>query len=121
MLKRIEHLENLRLEYYSEILEDLRVGRIVNIRFMGMKGRYLEALNIYDSGLTPRELYEKRRTWLWRPGEKMPARIKTVSMLLRRLQLSGLARREKEGHTYRYFLTTSGRRRLDYYKSLTRI
>jgi len=88
---------------------------------MGMKGRYLEALNIYDSGLTPRELYEKRRTWLWRPGEKMPTRIKTVSMLLRRLQLSGLARREKEGHTYRYFLTASGRRRLDYYKSLTRI
>lgn len=123
---KIEELENLRLEYYlileRKILEGLRAGRTVDSRlldFSGMKERYLEALDVYGSfGLTPCELYEKRSVWLCRTGEKMgTSRIKTISMFLRRLHLNGLARRQKEGRTYRYFISMSGRRRLSYYRN----
>ena len=42
-------------------------------------------------------------------------RVKTVSMFLNRLCRSGLAKRKAEGRTYRYFITVSGRKRLNYY------
>ena len=126
--KKIEEIENLRLDKYliieRKMLEAVRAGRPVDPRFIdlsGMKERYLEALAVYSSlGLTPRELYEKRVEWLWRPGEKMSKRIKTISMFLRRLRLDGLARRKREDRTFRYFITLSGRRRLSYYRNQKR-
>jgi len=122
---KIEELEILRLKYYSivekKMLDDLRAGRPVDPKFLdfsGMKERYLEALEAYGSrGLTPHELYKARLSWLLRPLEKMgDVRVKTISTFLQRLCLDGLARREREGHTYRYFITDSGKKRLNYYR-----
>lgn len=123
--RHVEKLESLRLEIFliqeTKILEALKVGRSVDPELIDsspMKQRYLEALEVYNSlGLTPSELYKNWRIWLWRPGDdKIVVRQKTISMSLRRLRLAGLARREREGHAYRYFITMNGRERLNYYK-----
>jgi hypothetical protein len=72
-------------------------------------------------GLLSRELYQKRRIWLCRPGEgDVPRRAKTVSMFLNRLSRAGLVSRKREGHTYRYFITMNGRKRLGYYQTLSK-
>ena len=122
---KVEKLETLRLELFLEqekkILEALKADRPVDPRFIdssGMKQRYLEALEAYKGlGITPSELYKNWSAWLWRPSDdKIVVRQKTISMSLRRLRLAGLARRESEDHTYRYFRTKNGSERLNYYK-----
>jgi len=121
---KIQELEELRLEYNKilteRILKALRQGVPMEATlksFPKMKERYLEALRVYGSfGLAPQELHEKRMTWLYCPKEKTALfRVKTVSMFLNRLCRSGLAERRREGRTYRYFITLSGRKRLNYY------
>ena len=121
---RIQELEGLRLEYNTIMIkktsEALKKGTPLEMllkSFPRMKQRYLEALAVYGSfGLTPQELHEKRRIWLYYPDEVTVLwRVKTVSMFLNRLGRSGLAERKEEGRTYRYFITVSGRKRLNYY------
>lgn len=121
---RIQELEMLRLDRNTiltkRISEALRKGTPIETllkSFPKMKQRYLEALGAYGSfGLTPQELHEKRMIWLYYPEEyTMLFRVKTVSMFLNRLCRSGLAERKAEGRTYRYFITSSGRKRLNYY------
>ncbi|TET28790.1 MAG: hypothetical protein E3J73_00325 [Candidatus Bathyarchaeum sp.] len=124
--KKIEELEALRLEHLlivtKNVVEARRKGVPYEVDFPEMKERYLTALYVYDRfGLTPLELYQKRREWLWAPDEwKRPHRMETISMFLRRLKEAGLARREREGHMFRYFITESGARRLNYYANRRR-
>lgn len=119
--RKIEELEALRLEHLlivtKNVVEARRKGVPYEVDFPEMKERYLTALTAYKRfGLTPSELYNKRRVWLWCPGEGMcPDRMETISMFLRRLWKASLARRERNGHTFRYFITESGSRRLNYY------
>jgi len=119
--KKIEELEALRLEHLlivtKNVVEARRKGVPYEVDFPEMKERYLTALYIYDRfGLTSSELYNRRREWLWCPGEGMrPNRMETISMFLHRLSQAGLVRRERNGHMFRYFITESGSRRLNYY------
>ena len=121
--RKIEELEALRLEHLSivtkNVVEARRKGIPYEVDFPEMKERYLAALTAYnDFGLTPLELYKKRREWLWCPDErKCPDRMETISMFLRRLKQAGLARREREGHMFRYFITENGSTRLNYYRN----
>ena len=121
---KIQELEGLRLEYNTILTkktsEALKKGTPLEMllkSFPRMKQRYLEALAVYGSfGLTPQELHESRKIWLASPYEAtLLWRVKTVSMFLNRLCRSGLAERKTEGRTYRYFITLSGRKRLNYY------
>ena len=120
-MRKIQELEALRWQHLSILTKDVaearRKGIPYEVDFPEMKERYLGALTAYnDFGLTPLELYRKRREWLWGPDEwKRPHRMETISMFLRRLKQAGLARREKEGHMFRYFITESGSARLNYY------
>ena len=124
--KKIEELEALRLEHLlivtKNMVETRRKGIPYEVDFPEMKERYLTALTAYKRfGLTPLELYNKRREWLWCPdGRKCPDRMETISMFLRRLCKASLARREREGHMFRYFITESGSRRLNYYTNRQR-
>lgn len=129
---KIQELEILRLENYTiiqkKITNALRAGRRLDPRVFGstgMKQRYLTALVAYGRlGLTPAELFEshRRTVWLMHPCDKgsSPKSVKTVAMFLLRLKRDGLARREEEENTFRYYITDSGRRRLRYYTSLDR-
>jgi DNA-binding MarR family transcriptional regulator len=120
---KIQELEDLRLDYNKiltvKITKALKQGVPIEDTlksFHKMKGRYLEALCAYGSfGLAPQELHKKRSIWLYCPNEETTVRVKTVSMFLNRLGRSGLAERKVEGRTYRYFITASGRKRLNYY------
>lgn len=126
MRRKIEELEALRLEYLLTVTKNMVEARRKGIPYEvdrpEMKERYLTALYVYDRfGLTPLELYQKRREWLWDPDEwKRPHRMETISMFLRRLKQAGLVRREREGHMFRYFITESGARRLNYYTNRRR-
>jgi hypothetical protein len=122
--RRIQELEDLRLDYNIILIkkkcEALKKGTPLDPLSKScprMKQRYLEALNVYGSfGLTPQELHESRKIWLASPYEAtLLWRVKTVSMFLNRLCRNGLAERKAEGRTYRYFITSSGRKRLNYY------
>jgi len=120
---KIQELEELRLEYNTiltkRISEALKKGTPIETllkSFPKMKERYLTALAAYGSfGLTPQELHEKRMIWLYCPSEDITLRVKTISMFLNRLCRGGLAERKAEGRAYRYFITLSGRNRLNYY------
>ena len=75
-----------------------------------------------DIGLTPLELFEKSHLYLERQGEGMVSHnFKAISMFLLRLKRHGLARREKEMRTFRYFITINGLERRSYYKSHKKI
>jgi hypothetical protein len=122
--RRIQELEGLRLEYNTILTkktsEALKKGTPIETLLKSsqkMKQKYLQALAAYGSfGLTPQELHKKRMIWLYYPNEgTVLFRVKTVSMFLNRLCRSGLAERKAEGRTYRYFITVSGRKRLNYY------
>ncbi len=121
---KIQELERLVLEYNmiltKRISVEVKNGASMETlleSFPKMKERYLKALVAYGSfGLTSQELYEKRMIWLYCPKENTALfRVKTVSMFLNRLYRGGLAERKAEGRTYRYFITLSGRNRLNYY------
>jgi len=111
------------LEYNTvltkRISEALKKGTSIETlleSFPKMKERYLTALAAYGSfGLTPQELHKKRMIWLYCPSENITFRVKTISMFLNRLYRGGLVERRAEGRTYRYFITLSGRNRLNYY------
>jgi len=119
--RKIEELEALRLEYLLTVTKNMvearRKGIPYEVDHPPMKERYLTALYVYDRfGLTSSELYKKRTEWLYSPGEGMrPDRMETISMFLRRLSQAGLARRERNGHMFWYFITESGSARLNYY------
>ena len=121
---KIQEFEDHRLQnsikLVKEISEALNKGislETLSKSFPRMKQRYLEALAVYGSfGLTPQELHENRRIWLASPYEVTVLwRVKTVSMSLNRLCRGGLAKRNAEGRTFRYFITLNGRNRLNYY------
>ena len=121
---RIQELEELRLQNNIKLAKEISeaLNKSISLEtpsksFPRLKQRYLEALNVYGIiGLTPQELHEKRIIWLYSPDVvTLLWRVKTVSMFLNRLSRSGLAERKAEGRTYRYFITLSGRKRLNYY------
>ena len=121
--RKIQEIEDLRLDTQKSL--EVKITKALNQgapiedtlkSFLKMKGRYLKALEVYGRfRLAPQELHEKRRSWLYCPLEETTDRVKTVSMFLNRLRRSGLAERKAEGRTYRYFITSSGRKRLNYY------
>jgi len=118
--------EALSLDYYCRAEEQIAEMRMrgepvdTSILFSsGKKERYLQALRLYSCiGLTAKELYEKRFSWLCQPGEKEDFRLKTISMFLCRLYKNGLAGRRRcdWSKAYRYFITENGEKKLAYYK-----
>lgn len=115
---KILELEDLRIEWYNK----LQNNKTQDIRDLSrMKELYLKALYAYSlglapHGLTPLELYEKKRRKAWLQCGSI--RLKTISMSLLRLKRAGLAERIREGHMYRYFITQNGKNRLRYYETL---
>ena len=114
------HRVALNFAIARDILESAKSGESVELKLAvlaGKKERYLEALSMYDSlGLTSVELFKKRDAWLSHPRESEVSRAKTVSIFLQRLKRAGLVRRVREGHSWRYFISKDGVKRLKYYE-----
>lgn len=114
-IKQLELLTNRARMLKENPVEALRT--VARSR-PSMTERALMALEAYGRfGLTVRELYEKRKIWLFFPddGPEWTSSVKAVSMLLRRLN-HRLADREKEGREWRYRINNGGCSRLAYYR-----
>jgi predicted transcriptional regulator len=75
---------------------------------IGLTEKCMSGLIInFRSGLTPLEMSRQYYLHLSEIGRR-PVRVKTLSMTMHRLERKHLARKVREGRTFRYFLTQEG-------------